>query len=137
MNPCRVPSYSSPHIIRLLEPSRAPAIVWTPPPGATRTQKLTELSSSGDESFLASTPYWPVPLVKRTPELPTCDAAPEAATLPVLPTLPSQLLSEPDSNPSVNSTFEKCGGAVLGVMAIDAADSGLVPAPLIAATVKV
>ena len=86
-------------------PSRASARVCRPLPELSRTQKLAELSATGEASALTATWNWPLVFEMRKPLLPACAAAPTTVA-PPLPRRPFQLERSPDSKPSAKRTFE-------------------------------
>ena len=57
MNPWRVPSYSSSHMLMLEEPSRACATVATREPEPRRTQKVVRVSDAEDASAFTLNAY--------------------------------------------------------------------------------
>ena len=85
-------------------PSLACATCCRPDPLASRTQNETELSTSGFGSAFTATWNWPDVFVMRRPLLPLWAAAPTTLAVP-LPRSPFQFDSEPDSKPSVKTTF--------------------------------
>ena len=102
-------------------------------PAANFTQKLVELSTSGEVSPLAKTWNCCAPLASSNPYVPAW-AAPAITVADPFPSRPLQAAIVPDSKPSEKTTFEYAG---LGVMAAEGSESEPVPAALIAATLNV
>jgi len=83
---------------------RAAATSSRPDVELSRTQKLTELSTSAELNAFVSRPYWLPVFESRKPYDPAWAAAPITDAVPVPAVVQPPAAREPDSNPSENTT---------------------------------